>query len=96
MKKEKTLNLTITQRKLMTEITNVLPTTTFGIIEEMLDFREKLEIAGPQEPETQSFNISNELFYTIYSGMNKIQGVIPTKENLEIWKLMKAEANKDG
>jgi hypothetical protein len=80
----------------MTEITNALPTSTFGILEEMLEFRDKLEIAGPQEPETKSFKISNELFYTIYAGMNKIEGVYPTKENLEIWKIVKLEANKDG
>jgi hypothetical protein len=96
MKKEKTLKLTIPQRKLMFEITNVLPTSTFGILEEMFDFREKLEIAGPQDSETKSFKISNQLFFTIYSGMNQIQGVIPTKENLDIWKLMKSEADKDG
>ena len=87
MKKEtKKLTLSIQERQGLKEITGFLPSTTFDIIEEMMDFRKSLEIAGSQEPETKTFELSPKLVQVIHVGMQRLEGVYPTELNLQLWK----------
>jgi hypothetical protein len=85
---KKTLKLNPKEIRILLEITEILPTTTIGILEQMIAFRESLKIAGSQEE--SEFEISEKLAATITNGMQQMSGFSPDIDILNVFKQLEA------
>jgi hypothetical protein len=73
------IDLNESERANLYEITGMLPTTTFHVLEAMMEFRKGLQ-------GTEPLSIDTKLIAVIYNGLQQMQGIIPNETNLSIWK----------